>query len=608
MKMPAVHTSCCRLLAVVVLALGVARVARGQTPPARLDTVEVRVESRAGDGPRTRGVQILSRSDLAVLPVRSLQEALRWAIGADLDARSAAQADLSLRGASFEQVVVMVDGVRMSDPQSGHFDLDLGIPLERVERVEVLRGPASSLFGPDAVGGVVNIVTRGPERRGGELRVEGGSNASRRFGAAGATSLGEGPLAGAHFAAGADWWRGDGHRPGTDFNVRQVSAAAALPVRAGTLNADASWGLRDFGADGFYSPFASFEKTRTQALSLGWSGQVGRFAVRPRAWRRVHDDDFILKRNDPSYYENIHQSRQSGGEVVFSARVAGNGTLVAGGELVSEAIASQRLGHRTERRLGAFAEGSASRGPGALRVGVRADDHEAFGTFVSPSMSGTLAIARRVRLRASFGRAFRTPTWTERYYTDPSNRGRADLRPETSWTGETGVDLRLGHGTTLAVAGFRRQSDGLIDWARPRATGGVWETRNVNRATFDGVEVELGGVHLGPAAFTSGATFIRVHSDADPAFESKYALRALTRSVLLRGQWPLGTRAFVSAGVRNAQRSGERAYTVADVRVARSVWCGQLFLDLTNAFDARYDDITRLPAPRRGVMAGVVVR
>src|SRR5690606_27325750 len=94
-----------------------------------------------------------------------IPDLLQWALGVDLMPRSPALADVSLRGSSFEQVLVLVDGVRVSDAQTGHFDLDLAVPLDQVERIEILRGPGSSLHGADAMGGVINVVTRqGVER------------------------------------------------------------------------------------------------------------------------------------------------------------------------------------------------------------------------------------------------------------------------------------------------------------------------------------------------------------------------------------------------------------------------------------------------------------
>jgi hypothetical protein len=123
---------------------------RGTGPPGHDPVLGSRVSAELPL--RTRSVQVLDRPTLESLPARSVAEALRWATGWSLGSRSPAQTDLSIRGGSFEQVLVLVDGVRMSDPQTGHFDLDLAVPLDRVERIEILRGPASAQYGSDAWG------------------------------------------------------------------------------------------------------------------------------------------------------------------------------------------------------------------------------------------------------------------------------------------------------------------------------------------------------------------------------------------------------------------------------------------------------------------------
>src|SRR5690606_25516420 len=107
-----------------------------------------------------RSVQVIDRAAIEASPARTVAQLLTWALGVDVQARSPAQADVSIRGSSFEQILLLVDGVRMSDAQTAHYDLDTAVPLDEIERIEVLRGPGSAQYGSDAVGGVINIVTR----------------------------------------------------------------------------------------------------------------------------------------------------------------------------------------------------------------------------------------------------------------------------------------------------------------------------------------------------------------------------------------------------------------------------------------------------------------
>ncbi|HKK93951.1 MAG TPA: TonB-dependent receptor plug domain-containing protein, partial [Longimicrobiales bacterium] len=181
--------------------------------PVSLDTIEVSVGSNLELADLPRSVEVITASELADLPVTSVEAALRWAGAVDLQTRSPAQSDLSIRGGSFEQVLVLVDGIRVSDPQTGHFDLDLTIPIEQVERIEILRGGASAAHGADAFGGVVNIVTKTPGATRGQVRLEGGSF-STFGGAVSFETVTDGGL-GVTAAVGRDG--SDGHRDGTDY-------------------------------------------------------------------------------------------------------------------------------------------------------------------------------------------------------------------------------------------------------------------------------------------------------------------------------------------------------------------------------------------------------
>jgi vitamin B12 transporter len=191
------------------------------------------------------------------------------------------QADLSIRGSGFEQVLVMVDGVPINDGQTGHFHLDHAVPLDAIERVEVLRVPASALYGSAAVGGVVNIVAR----RGRSELV-----ARTHVVSFGAAAVGaEAALYAGRIAArvSADHDRSDGHRPGTDHRITQARLAVDAPLVYGTVRGDVACAGRDFGAEGFYAPFDSYEQTRTLTAALSWLPAPATFTLQPRvAFRR----------------------------------------------------------------------------------------------------------------------------------------------------------------------------------------------------------------------------------------------------------------------------------------------------------------------------------
>lgn len=336
-----------------------------------LDTIQVSVGSRV-QGATTRAVEVITAAQLASLPVRSLQDALDWALSVDLQPRSAAQADISLRGGSFEQILILVDGIRMSDPQTGHFDLDVAVPLESIDRIEILRGAASAVYGADAFGGVINIVTKGARAEPtATLRLEGGSFGEASGGAEAGGALGAWDVSG-----GVSYDQGDGHRDGTDFKIGQLQGRAAGEVAGGRLTVLGGYAWRDFGAADFYAPFPSYEETRSRTGSARWGGAISdRATLTVGAALREHDDDFVLRRGDPAFYQNIHASNQTQFESSLAIDL-GASDLVVGAEWASETIESTALGDREQERAAAFAELAMARGSVSGQLGMRLDQRD----------------------------------------------------------------------------------------------------------------------------------------------------------------------------------------------------------------------------------------
>lgn len=568
--------------------------------------LDVSVASRLTGRGAGQSVDILTAEDLEELPIRSIAEALTWVTGVDLQPRSSAQADLSLRGSTFEQVLVLVDGIRVSDPQTGHFDMDITVPLDQVQRIEVLRGPASAIHGPDAVGGVVNIVTRSgtpqPEVR---LRLEGGS-----FGGV-AGSLGtSGTVGGWRLSGGFEDDRADGHRPGVDHKTRLLQAGANRTLAGGHLGIRIGWAERDFGADGFYAPFPSYEETDALTLSTSWRGPVRGVDVEiSSSWRR-HEDDFILAREDPALYRNLHTSEQAAGQVTVRWRPSEFWMLLVGAEAGVDDLESTNLGTRSEDRAATFGELVWAGTQHVIQGGIRVDGRDGFSRTISPALSMSTRVTPKLSLRGALGWAHRTPSWTDRYYQDPVHAGREDLRPEDAWSTEVGSDLSLTSTALLRATVFRRRTENLIDWARAveAPADARWETRNVESATFQGLEVGVEGIRAGPLLLRSSIELLKVEAADGVGFISKTALRPLTRSLRVMARYSLPLNGILSVQLRHHRRTGEEAYTLADAHAEIALASTRLFVNLTNVADARYDDITGLTAPGRAVRIGMRVR
>jgi vitamin B12 transporter len=584
------------------------REASAQRPAQSLDTVHVRVTSRTGVATQgDRSVTVITREEIAATPARTLAELLAPRLGIDILTRSAASADIAVRGTNIEGTVILVDGVRVRDQQTGHFDLDLAVPLGAIERIEILRGTSSALYGADAVGGAINIVTRaaedGARGRSASVAASGGSFGTATFAATGAMDGERTRLSGA-----ADVQRSDGHRPGTDYEITQLRGAFAQRLAGGTLRADAGIGVRHFGAADFYGPFPSFEDTRATTLGAGYDRPIGaRWSVSARGDARRHGDLFTLERKNPARYQNRHVSWQSGGEVVARRAKAGGLSFATGVDARELRLTSARLGDHTEQRAAVFSEATlGGEGRPSLDAGARVDWSSERGTFFSPSLAAAIPLGGRVVLRSSAARGFRAPTWTELYYSDPANVGDSTLASERFWSGEIGARASVSRRVTVDGAVFVRRAEDLIDWAKPAGAGTTvpWRTRNVDRATYRGVEGSVDVRGVAGADWTVQASGLSFDAEGAAGFRGKYGLSPITRSLGVTGTFHLGVVRLGANGVA-ARRVGQETNIVGNARVLVPVRAAELLLDVYNIGDAHYRDVAGKPVVGRGVYAGV---
>ena len=562
----------------------------------------VTTASRTGaDG--TRSVQVIDRALLDRLPGTSVQAALQWAVGSDLQPRSPAQADVALRGGTYEQLLVLVDGQRMRDLQTGHFALDLAVPYEAIERIEIVRGAAAAQYGADAVGGVVNIITRAG---GTAVRLRGGSFGTTDAALSASTGRQGGAM---RLAVHGDRLRTSGHRPGTDATITQGRASATHTTAAGTrLRADAGWGARDFGAATFYAPFDSYERTRTGTLGVHAEGVRGdRLGWSARTGVRHHTDDFILVRTDPARYRNQHRSLQGEGELSARWALSPATTVAFGGEWLSAWLRSARLGDRAQQRGAVFGELRHRRARGEGSVGARLDRSSDFGAQLVPSAALSVTVTEGVVVRGSAAGGWRQPTWTDRFYQDPANRGTPTLRPEQFVNQELGVAVQRPGGVRLDVALFDRVGRETIDWVRaagvlPRP---AWVATNIGRTRVTGVEGTVQWPVSRALALTWRGSALRATATQPAGIEGKYALRPLTRSGGVTAQLNPAGRVWLLADVQHARRLGERAYTTASVRVG-TTWRGATWsVEGTNLGRAQALDASGVPIAGPAVAVGV---
>jgi vitamin B12 transporter len=207
-----------------------------------------------------------------------------------------------------------------------------------------------------------------------------------------------------------------------------------------------------------------------------------------------------------------------------------------------------------------------------------------------------------VRVHASGGAGFRAPTWTERFYTDPSNQGDPDLAPERFWTGDLGARADAGD-WSLDATGFVRRATNLIDWVKPAgaAPTTLWQTMNVGEATYRGVESSLDLPAVGGLRASLFADGLSLTSSQGQSLVGKYALRPITRQAGVKVSSPRQHALTARLDVELARRAMEKGYVTGNARVAWNRGAYRVSLDALNLANADWLDASGKPAAGRGL-------
>ena len=519
----------------------------------------------------------------------------------DLQQRGAdgVQADLSIRGATFEQSLVLLNGLRINDAQTGHHDMDIPIPLEAVSRIEVLHGSGSTLYGADAVGGAVNFITASPSRTEIRTRIGFGNfgfNQQRVVGSYVGKEWSE------EIAVSRD--SSSGFLPDRDYRSSSTSSETRFKTNLGGTDILFAGSDRPFGADQFYGDYPSWERTKSWFASI--SQDLGKDTSVAFGYRR-HSDEFILVGDDPALYENNHISQSWQGIIRRTSSIGGSSTLAYGLDADGDAIDSNNLGHHARNRGAGYVNFDIRSFQRLfLSLGAREEVFSGGRAEFTPTVAAGVWVREGLRLRASASRAFRLPTYTDLYYSDPANLGNPLLRPESAWSFEAGPEWNPGGRISASVTAFNRQEWDDIDYVK-YSPQDPWQATNIPHVAFTGVEAEC-RIHL----FSSqevrlGYTWLRGSQQPAPGSISEYVFNYPSNhaSFSWLGQYRKAVVLRTRVGV--TQRVGHDAYPLWDVAASRAGGRVRPYLQLSNLSNTGYEEIPGVAMPGRSIVAGAEI-
>ena len=510
------------------------------------------------------------------------------------------QADFSIRGGSSGQTLLLLNGIRLNDVQSSHYNSDFPVPLDAVDHIEVLRGSGSTLYGSDAVSGVINIITRPTtETDPIELRVRSGIGNFGTNEESGFLSLNAGPLS-QRFSGERDL--STGFTDDREYRNLALASDSWLHGSPGLTRVFLGIDDRPFGANLFYGNFNSWERTKTWAADL--SQDLGSHTLVTLGYRR-HTDLYELLRDDPGYYTNRHEDYSWDLALRRHDSVAHFAQVSYGLEGLDDHVASNNLGVHSRKQgavYGAFDIRSIQRA--SLSVGAREEFYGSGENVFAPNISGGYWFSSKVKLRGSVARSFRLPSYTDLYYHDPANVGNANLKPEKAWTYEGGLDWHPQERWRIAVTVFDRHERDDIDFVRGDSSS-IWQAMNFDKLNFVGWEASV-SLSL-PYTQLISAEYTGLHGAAAAlnGFQSKYVFNYPTQEAVLAWQRTSarGWLARVRTGVTDQyQRS---TYVLVDASAAWTRSRFHPYARVTNLLNSDYQAIYGVPMPGRAALVGM---
>lgn len=557
----------------------------------------------------SQNVQIITKEQIKAMPASSIEEVLSYYSGIDIRQRGAhgVQADVSIRGSSFEQVLILINGIRMNDSQTGHNTMNIPLDLASIERIEIVKGPSARRFGQNAYAGAINIVTRPSGKN--DITISGTGGGFNTYSLGAALNM-----TGKKFSQflQAETSQSDGYRYNTDYQVKSVWYQNQYKLNRGEIRMQGGFINKKFGANGFYSsPLAKdqYEANQTSMVSIGWSQKFRNFKWVSNAYWRRSQDEYVFERDKPSKYRNFHIGNNAGIEANTNY-TSFLGITGVGLDFRKEYLSSNNLGDNQRTVYFAFLEHRFTFFKNKLDItpGISFSDYSDFGNFWYPGIDVGYRIDQQNKLFANLGKTYRIPTYTDLNYSDPINEGNSNLKPENALSYELGYRL-MHKNVKTTISLFRRESKKSIDWTKDSEED-RWKPENITRINTNGVEVEF-NYNFIVSLFNSvslGYTYLDNNM--------KYSKRAYSRSSLdnLRHQLVVKLEHKLIKNISNQiiYRYNDRVnlddYHLLDDRIMYQTNNIQLYIQMTNILNTKYTETNLVPMPGRWIQGGIVFK
>lgn len=602
-----------------------------------------------------RMVTVLDSAAIAAIPATSVNDLLKHAVGVGVRQRGAEgmQTDISIRGGTCDQIAILINGIPVSDPQTGHNAADFPVDISEIDRIEILEGPAARAYGTSSLLGGINIVTRTAAETGVSLRLEAGMHGLFKAGAS--AGIASGALRN-QFSAG--YMRSDGYTksraggPNTDFSGAKFFYQGSLERTDYALRWQSGLSIKDFGSNTFYSAKYDDQFEHTfKGFTAIQAETRGKIHLRPALYWNHGEDRFELFRGAPEKYPfNYHRTNVIGvnlggwtetqlGKTAFGAEMRNEDIISTNlGEPLPEAVpirgteATYKVGlNRTDISL--YLEHSLILQRFTFSAGVVAarntGNREGFRLY--PGADVSFRLSDSWKLYASYNHSQRMPTFTELYYSVGGHQADKNLKAEKMQAVEGGLKFLRPGIRAIATVYYHHGTD-MIDWIKDLSVlDAPWTS--VNHAVVNSLGEELTLRLDFPLLLARERFFLRdlslcyAHIDQYkaqiPGYESYYALEYLRNKFVAQvdlAPWKflninisyrlndrVGSYRRYEDGVDTGESVSYRPYSLIDAKISWDAPAFSLWLSADNLLNTVYVDHGNVPQPGVWIKAGVAV-
>ena len=581
-------------------------------------------------------VSVISRDDIQRAEAASVNDLLKLATGVDVRQRGGfgVQTDISINGGTFDQITILLNGVNISSPQTGHNAADFPVSLSDIERIEILEGASARVFGSSAFNGAINIVTRSDSNSNLRLSAEGGSFGT--FGGDFGLTLKTNALS---QKISGGYTQSDGGTKNSDFKRRRAYYMGNYTSRYADLMWQGGVSSQDYGASTFYSAKFNNQWEATRRIIASAQADIkplgnDNLVFTPQLYWHRDVDHYRLTRGKEgaSNGENYHRMDVYGASLNAHATWL-LGKTALGFDLRKEHIMSTAYGdllpedewadiHGTDRRYdhrgdrtntSLFVEHNVILGGFTLSAGMLANRNTALdGDFrFYPGVDISYRPNDMWKFYASWNKALRVPTYTDLYTNNSVQQGDLELRPEKNSTFKIGTRFRT-YGVEAVVSGFYSKGTDIIDWVYTTEERGKYHAMNIGRLDNMGYSADavFNIQELLPTAFVTrvkvGYAFIHQSHETDrDIYGSLYALEYLRHKATLQLDHRIWQRLSASWAVRWQERMNHYTpYTKVDVKLQWTAPTYSLYVKSDNITCHRYYDLGSVLQPGIWVMAG----